>query len=126
MTILDRYLLPVLSAALGKKMVFIGGPRQVGKTTLSLSLLGTGNPKHPAYLNWDDPRVPARLRSGELPAAETTVVLDEIHKYARWRKLVKGLYDTERGSRRFIVTGSAHLDHYRKGGDSLAGRYRYF
>jgi uncharacterized protein len=123
---LDRYLSPAVNATLAKKMVFIGGPRQVGKTTLALSLLGTSSAKHPAYLNWDDPRVRPRLRAGELPAGEPTVVLDEIHKYARWRNLVKGLYDTEKGSRKFIVTGSARLDHYRKGGDSLAGRYRYF
>jgi predicted AAA+ superfamily ATPase len=35
---------------------------------------------------------------------------------------VKGLYDTERSRRRIVVTGSAHLDHTRKGGDSLANR----
>jgi predicted AAA+ superfamily ATPase len=126
MSAIDRYLHAATSATLEKKMAFIGGPRQVGKTTLALSLLGASSAKHPGYLNWDDPRVPPRLRAGELPVGEDTVVLDEIHKYARWRNLVKGLYDTEKGSRRFIVTGSARLDHYRKGGDSLAGRYRYF
>ncbi len=126
MAVLDRCLRGAIVAALEKKMAFIGGPRQVGKTTLALSLLPTPNPKHPAYLSWDDPRVPPRLRVGELPPGERVIVLDEIHKYARWRNLVKGLYDTEKGERRFIVTGSARLDHYRKGGDSLAGRYRYF
>src|SRR5690606_5835991 len=67
-----------------------------------------------------------RLRKGQLPPDQPRVVLDEIHKYARWRGLVKGLYDTEKNRREFIVTGSARLDHYRKGGDSLMGRYRYF
>jgi predicted AAA+ superfamily ATPase len=124
--ILDRYLRPAIEAALASKMAFIGGPRQVGKTTLALSLLDPASPKHPAYLNWDDPRAAPRLRAGELPPDQPLMVLDEIHKYARWRNLVKGLYDTEKESRRFIVTGSARLDHYRKGGDSLAGRYRYF
>lgn len=108
-------------------MAFVGGPRQVGKTTLALSLLGPGaTEQHPAYLNWDDPRVLPRLRRGELPAGERLVVLDEIHEYSRWRNLVKGLYDSEKSTRRFVVTGSARLDHYRKGGDSLAGRYRYY
>jgi predicted AAA+ superfamily ATPase len=108
-------------------MVFIGGPRQVGKTTLALSLVTPeATERHPAYLNWDDPKVPPRLRRGELPIDEPVVILDEIHKYSRWRNLVKGLYDTEKSSRRILVTGSARLDHYRKGGDSLAGRYRYF
>jgi hypothetical protein len=66
------------------------------------------------------------LRQGELPPNQPLVVLDEIHKYARWRNLVKGLYDLNKSSRQFIVTGSARLDVYRKGGDSLANRYQYF
>ena len=82
--------------------------------------------RHPAYLNWDHPSVPPRLRKAELPAGERLLLLDEIHKYARWRNLLKGIYDTERSRRKIIVTGSARLDYYRKGGDSLAGRYRYF
>lgn len=127
MSVVPRYLASEVATALESKMAFIGGPRQVGKTTLALSLLAPdATERHPAYLNWDDPKVPPRLRKGELPANEPLVVLDEIHKYARWRNLVKGLYDTEKSSRRFLVTGSARLDHYRKGGDSLAGRYRYF
>jgi uncharacterized protein len=122
-----RALAEVVESALASKMAFIGGPRQVGKTTLALSLLGpTVDVTHPAYLNWDHPAAPPRLRRGELPAGESRIILDEIHKYARWRGLVKGLYDTEKTRRQFIVTGSARLDHYRKGGDSLAGRYRYF
>jgi hypothetical protein len=124
---LDRYLTPDVAAALPRRMAFVGGPRQVGKTTLALSLLGPdATERHPAYLNWDDPRVRPALRRGELPAEQPLIVLDEIHKYARWRGLVKGLHDTEKSARRFVVTGSARLDHYRKGGDSLAGRYRYF
>jgi hypothetical protein len=107
-------------------MAFVGGPRQVGKTTLALSLVAKGaDETHPAYFNWDDPRSAARLRRVELPAGEPLLILDEIHKYARWRNLVKGIYDTEKSRRRIVVTGSAHLDYYRKGGDSLAGRYRY-
>jgi predicted AAA+ superfamily ATPase len=113
--------------ALKKKMVLVGGPRQVGKTTFALGFLGKdADEKHPAYLNWDHPSVPPRLRRAELPAGEPLLLLDEIHKYARWRNLLKGIYDTERSRRKILVTGSARLDYYRKGGDSLAGRYRYF
>jgi hypothetical protein len=122
-----RYLGPVVQTALARKMAFIGGPRQVGKTTLALSLLGAGaRETHPAYFNWDDPRAAARLRRVELPPDEPLLVLDEIHKYARWRNLVKGIWDSEKSRRSIVVTGSARLDYYRKGGDSLAGRYRYF
>ena len=123
-----RYLRPAILKALASgKMAFIGGPRQVGKTTLALGLLGAdATERHPAYVNWDVPRMAAALRRGELPAGEPLIILDEVHKYARWRNLVKGLYDTEKSIRRIVVTGSARLDYYRKGGDSLANRYRYF
>jgi len=122
-----RYLTPAVEAVLSDgKMAFVGGPRQVGKTTLALRLLAPGaTEKHPAYLTWDDPRAAAKLKRAELPAHQPLLVLDEIHKYARWRNLVKGIYDVEKSERRIIVTGSARLDYYRKGGDSLANRYRY-
>jgi uncharacterized protein len=127
MPMLTRYLNSEISDALETRMVFVDGPRQVGKTTLALSLLAPdASERHAGYLNWDDPKTPPRLRRGELPPGEPIVVLDEVHKYARWRNLVKGMYDTEKSVRKFLVTGSARLDHYRKGGDSLAGRYRYF
>ena len=96
------------------EMALVGGPRQVGKTTLALSLLGPeANEQHPAYFNWDDPRAAARLRRVELPAHEPLLVCDEVHKYARWRNLLKGIYDTEKSFRRIVVTGSARLDYYR-------------
>ncbi len=124
--ILRRYLAAPVQADLTRKMVFLGGPRQVGKTTLALDLLGAAGGRHPAYLNWDDPRVRPKLLRGELPGSERLLVLDEIHKFPRWRNLVKGLYDTEGDRTSFLVTGSARLDHYRKGGDSLQGRYHHF
>ena len=125
---IQRYLRHAIERVLASgKMAFVGGPRQVGKTTLALGLLGPkATEKHPAYLSWDDPRAAARLRQVELPANQPLLVFDEIHKYARWRNLVKGIYDVEKSERRIVVTGSARLDYYRKGGDSLANRYRYF
>jgi len=122
-----RYLENSVTEGLKRKMIFVGGPRQVGKTTFALGFLGKhADESHPAYLNWDHPSTPPRLRKAELPAGEALLLLDEIHKYARWRNLLKGIYDTEKSRRKIIVTGSARLDYYRKGGDSLAGRYRYF
>jgi predicted AAA+ superfamily ATPase len=125
---IPRTLQPAVEKVLSaRKMAFVGGPRQVGKTTLALQLLGPdATERHPAYFNWDDPRSAARLRRLELPPQEPLLVLDEVHKYARWRNLVKGIYDVERSERQILVTGSARLDYYRKGGDSLANRYRYF
>lgn len=122
----DRYLKNHILSDLKEKMVFVGGPRQVGKTTMALSFLKNSSPDHPAYQNWDSPQVKLRLRKGFLPESEPIVILDEIHKYKGWRNLVKGFYDTEKHKRAFLITGSARLDHYRKGGDSLQGRYHYY
>lgn len=105
-------------------MVFVGGPRQIGKTTMCLRFLSPPSVNNPAYLNWDDLTDRSTLRKGELPQ-KPLLVLDEVHKYAGWRGLLKGFYDKKKDQQKFLVTGSARLDHYRRGGDSLLGRYRY-
>ena len=119
----QRYLFDAIDADLAEKMVFISGPRQVGKTTLALQLAGATDFRHPAYLSWDNVRARPGIRRGEIPSGQPRVILNEIHKYARWRGLVKGLYDTREPGQSFLVTGSARLDVYRRGGDSLHGRY---
>jgi len=122
-----RYIQSSVKKDLAKKMVFVGGPRQVGKTTLALGFLaGDATTENPAYLNWDDPESRALLLQGKIPRNQSLLLLDEIHKYARWRNLVKGLFDKHRSRLSILVTGSARLDYYRKGGDSLQGRYHYY
>lgn len=123
--VMKRYLEKDIQRDLREKMVFVGGPRQVGKTTLSFNLLH-GDETHPAYLNWDDPKIHKALLKGELPADQSLIVFDEIHKYKHWRNLIKGFYDTQKSRRKFLITGSARLDYYRRGGDSLQGRYHYY
>jgi len=117
---LRRYLHDQVLRDLERKMVFVGGPRQVGKTTFALHLLGERG-----YLNWDIADHRERILRRELPPESPTWVFDEIHKYRGWRNLLKGLYDEWAGRRRILVTGSARLDVYRFGGDSLQGRYHY-
>jgi len=121
-----RYIKKPVKEDLENKMVFIGGPRQVGKTTFALTFLPESSEKHPAYLNWDNISARAGLLKGELPGGQKLFILDEIHKFSGWRSLVKGFYDTNRSELSFIITGSARLDYYRKGGDSLQGRYHYY
>ena len=122
-----RYLADSVRADLADRMVFIGGPRQVGKTTFALSMLGAGSDESsPAYLNWDYLPDRERILAARLPPSQRLVIFDELHKYASWRGLIKGLYDKHRSSVSFLVTGSARLDYYRKGGDSLQGRYHYY
>ncbi len=119
-----RYLTPYIKDDLKKKMVFIGGPRQCGKTTLSLSLLEEDYSG--AYFNWDRMSDRKKILNSSWTDQEELLVFDELHKYKKWRNLIKGFYDTEKKNHRFLVTGSARLDHYRRGGDSLLGRYHYW
>jgi predicted AAA+ superfamily ATPase len=116
-----RYLRDAILADLGSKMVFIGGPRQVGKTSLARSLIGSAA----AELNFDVAAQRAAILRQELPPTDTWF-FDEIHKYRGWRNYLKGLYDQWGGDKRILVTGSARLDLYRHGGDSLQGRYFHF
>ena len=125
-TLNSRYLLPNIRNDLESKMVLLAGPRQVGKTTLALSLLKDGGEQHPAYLNWDYMPDKQGLIRGNIPSEEPLLILDEIHKYPDWRNLIKGLYDKHRSTVRFLITGSAKLDYYSYGGDSLQGRYFFY
>ena len=107
-----------------KKMVFIAGPRQVGKTTLAKQIqeaMGGG-----LYFSWDRREDRRKLLEAKWPAESTTIVLDELHKYPKWKRWIKGEYDLHKDKLRVIVTGSARLDVYRKGGDSLQGRYHHY
>ena len=99
-------------------MVFVAGPRQVGKTTLAKRLTAA----KAGYLNWDVAEHRERILRRELPAAKLWV-FDELHKYRSWRNYLKGLFDNRRAGQQILVTGSARLDFYRFGGDSLQGRY---
>jgi predicted AAA+ superfamily ATPase len=117
-----RYLKDHIKQDLASKMVFIGGPRQVGKTTLAREFIK----KQSQYLSWDDLEDREVIRKHRISLDLETIVLDEIHKYTRWRTLVKGLFDKYSEQLHIIVTGSARLDHLRKGGDSLFGRYHYY
>lgn len=113
-----RYLEAPVREDLARKMVFLSGPRQVGKTTLAQTLLAGQR----GYLNWDVTADRQRILKEELPAAKLWV-FDEIHKYRKWRNYLKGLFDGRRQDQQILVTGSARLDLYRYGGDSLQGRY---
>lgn len=122
----DRYNLSEIDADLKRKMVFLSGPRQVGKTTFGTDLLKQkGFEKNKRYLNWDIAKDRELIIKEQFPAGSGLLVLDEIHKYSRWRQVVKGLFDGRKEELQILVTGSARLDHYRHGGDSLQGRYHF-
>ena len=116
-----RYLESHVIEDLNRKMVFVGGPRQVGKTTLSLNIAPDGH----RYLNWDDLEDREFVLRENFPV-ESFVIFDEIHKFGNWRNYIKGFYDKSFGKKKILVTGSARLDYYRHSGDSLQGRYHYY
>ena len=120
-----RYLTDIISkdALKDKKMAFISGPRQVGKTTLGKQLLKDRD----NYFSWDQTKfrkIWSRFPEKALESiGKGPVLFDEIHKDRKWKSKIKGLYDTFSDEISFLVTGSSRLDLYRKGGDSLLGRY---
>ena len=108
-------------------MAFVSGPRQVGKTT-------TCRARADSTLNWDDldhrelvlagpRRVVEALELDRLSETPPVVLFDELHKFARWKSFLKGFFDNYGGRMKILVTGSSRLDVYRRGGDSLMGRY---
>jgi len=114
------------------QMVFLVGPRQVGKTTIAKKLQARFNQS--LYLNFDSVEDRLKILDGQsfiesifplniLREAKPLVIFDEIHKYKDWKNYIKGFYDLYRDYYNIIVTGSARLDVYQSGGDSLMGRY---
>jgi predicted AAA+ superfamily ATPase len=126
-TYIARYIENAVSADLDRKMVFVGGPRQSGKTTMAKHLCEErGGDTVKRYLSWDAAADREDIIRESFPAEPGPLVLDEIHKFSRWRQIVKGLFDKRGHELQILVTGSARLDHYRRGGDSLQGRYHFY
>lgn len=105
---------------LAAKMVLVAGPRQVGKTTLAKHVLKRW--RSGVYLSWDSREDRAAMRAARWPAGSALVVLDGLHKWKGWKRWLKGEFDKHRERLAFLVTGSARLDVYRRGADSLQGR----
>lgn len=120
----NRYLTKYIRDDLHEKMVFLGGPRQVGKTTLAKEIVAK-ELKH-SYYSWDKISERRTALKGEWPSDHELIILDEFHKFPKWKSWIKGEYDTFKAKHKFLLTGSAHLNIYRKGGDSLQGRYHYY
>ncbi len=118
-----------------RQMAFLMGPRQVGKTTLE-GKVSEKFPKH-FYLSWDNPAerllfiegpnaIAAQLGLETISSSRPVLVFDEIHKFGKWKNFLKGFFDKYENQVKLIVTGSARLNLYSRGGDSLMGRYFYY
>lgn len=118
-----------------RQIAIVSGPRQAGKTTLAKQLLAESGPDaERRYFNWDNASHRKLFLKGPAAVAESVgldrlqpspplLVFDEIHKFRTWKSWLKGFFDTYETRMRLIVTGSARMDYYRRGGDSLVGRY---
>lgn len=120
-----RYLVDDILRDLDEKMVFIGGARQVGKTSMA-KYIAENHYKSSEYLNWDVREDRKNIIQSSFKGDAGIILFDEIHKYKDWKNYLKGQYDKHRGDFKILVTGSARLDVYRRGGDSLMGRYFYY
>src|SRR5690606_27036218 len=114
---MKRSITPFVEKDLDKKVVFITGPRQVGKTTLAKSLMPDYD-----YLNYDRAEHRLLLKEAAWDRKKPLIIFDELHKLKQWKRWLKGIYDTEGGRPRILVTGSAKLNTFKKVGDSMAGR----
>lgn len=118
---MDRKQIKYIHEDLKKKMVFIIGPRQVGKTWLARE---TGKKyTNTVYLNYDSFDDRDIIQKSHWPESTNLLILDEIHKMPNWKTFLKGIYDTKPAQLKILVTGSARLDYVRHSGDSLAGRF---
>ncbi len=102
-------------------MVFITGPRQVGKTSLALSI--AEGVRQSVYLNYDNFSHRDIIHKAEWLPDTRLLILDELHKMEGWKNFLKGIYDVKPPHQQILVTGSARLEAFRQSGDSLAGRF---
>ena len=117
---MKRYLEERVQTDLAQKMVFLTGPRQVGKTTLSRQLIAQQGGQ---YLNYDVPADRTLILNQRWSPQAPLLVLDEVHKMSDWKAWLKGVFDGKPASQQLLVTGSARLDTFRQSGESLAGRF---
>ncbi len=106
---------------LKKKMVFVVGPRQVGKTWLTKDIMKEY--KNPLYLNYDNITDRTLIKKMDWLSGVDLIVLDELHKMPKWKNYLKGIFDTRNPNMHMLVTCSAKLETYRQAGDSMAGRF---
>jgi Predicted ATPase (AAA+ superfamily) len=106
---------------LESKMVFLEGPRHVGKTWLVHDIAKEFRTS--VYLNYEDIFDRNIIETQAWNCSADLLILDELYKMEGWKNFLKGVYDTKPESMRLLVTGSVRLEVYDRTGDSLVGRY---
>lgn len=108
-------------------VVGIIGPRQVGKTTLSKSLM-TKLDKNAVYLDLELQEDITKLENAEIylkAHQDDCIILDEIQNMPELFPVLRGMTDKYRVPGRFIILCSASPRLIRKSSESLAGRIAY-
>lgn len=133
-------------------MIFVAGPRQIGKTTLVRQALATIDPSSYNFVAVDQPIAPMAAYGDEVIRDEDAsprnakwlvqiwenarkaarisgkryvLILDEIQKLSGWSEVVKGLWDADRAeglSLHILLLGSSPLLMQKGMTESLAGR----
>lgn len=114
------------------QMMFLTGPRQVGKTTIAEQLREQSTES--VYLNWDITEDRTAILQGtrfieniltlnKARIQKPLIIFDELHKLKDWKNFIKGFFDLYKKQLQIVITGSARLDVYKHANDSLMGRY---
>jgi uncharacterized protein len=108
--------------------VVLLGPRQVGKTTLAMSIQNELGSKA-IYLDLENRADRVRIAEPESYLAmhqDKLVILDEIHRAPELFSILRGQIDERRRMGRptghFLILGSAAIELMRQSSESLAGR----
>lgn len=107
------------------KMLFVTGPREVGKTSYILNQIkNLGG----SYFNWDDLAVRKAYKNDrnfftKESQLQEFIVFDEMQKRNKWKNILTNIYDAYKSDYKFIVPGNARFDYLRRRGDGLSGTY---
>ncbi|MFO7986163.1 MAG: AAA family ATPase [Desulfatiglandaceae bacterium] len=110
--LLESYIVNDLS----KKMVFLTGPRQVGKTWLAKEIAGSISDS--VYLNYDSAEDREIIRNEGWLGKTRLLILDELHKMKGWKNYLKGIYDTKPEGMMILVKEEKGIE-IRRGTDFL-------
>ncbi len=129
-SMITRDLQPQLEKRLGQfPAIALLGPRQVGKTTLALTI---ARERNSLYLDLENPADLEKLSDarGYLGAQRgRLVIIDEVQRTPGLFQILRGLIDDRirdgESTGHFLLLGSASIDLLRQSSESLAGRIAY-
>ena len=104
-----------------RRVVYLTGPRQIGKSTLVKSFNG----RDVEYIDLDDEAVLKKVKfdlNSVVEHNKDILIIDEIQRIPELILAIKRIVDQDQRYGRFLITGSANINHIPTIPDSLAGR----